>query len=98
MYARYEGHPVISKADWSAAGLTARQYKYDVEQGAIALVGGYHNPLILLSSIKRPERLAMIEAKFGPIEKEEEKPLFEAKADAEARAWYTAYRLSLIHI
>ncbi len=92
MYARYEGHSVISKADWRAAGLTARQYKYDVEQGAIALVGGYHNPLILLSSIKRPERLAMIEAKFGPIEKEEDKPLFEAKADAEARAWYTAYR------
>ena len=92
MYARYEGHPVISKADWRAAGLTSRQYQYDVEQGEIALVGGYHNPLILLSSIKRPERLAMIEAKFGPIEKEEERPLFEEKSDAEARAWYTAYR------
>ena len=92
MYARFEGHPVISLKDWQLAGLTNRQYHYDVEQGALSLVGDYHNPLILLTSIRRPERLAMIEAKFGPIEKEAPKPLFEAKPDAEARAWYTAFR------
>lgn len=90
MYARYEGHPVISKADWRKAGLTDRQYRYDLANGAISLAKG--TDLILLGSIQRPERRAIVEAKFGPIEKEEDKPLFEAKADAEARAWYTAYR------
>lgn len=94
MYARFEGYPVISKADWCAAGLTMRQYHYDAQHGALSICGiGYNNmPLIDLNSIKRPERLAMIEAKFGPIEKEEPKPLFEAKADTEARAYYTSYR------
>lgn len=92
MYTLYEGKPVITRAEWCAAGLTARQYHYDVEQGAVVVVGGYHNPLILVTSIRRPERLAMIEAKFGPIEKAEPKPLFEAKVDAAAREWYTAFR------
>ena len=92
MYTLYEGKPVISLKDWHLAGLTSRQYKYDVSQGSVVVVGGYHNPLILVTSIRRPERLAMIEAKFGPIEKAEPKPLFEAKVDAAAREWYTAFR------
>lgn len=94
MYARFEGQPVISLKDWQMAGLTYRQYKYDVANGdlSVAKHSMNGNTLIFMTSIRRPERLAMIEAKFGPIEREEPKPLFEAKADAEARAWYTAFR------
>lgn len=92
MYARYEGHPVITKAEWLAAGLSARQYKYDAQQGAISIFGEYHNPLIDLTSIRRPERRAMIEAKYGPIEEAEPEAQMKAEVDTEARAYYTSYR------
>ena len=90
MYARYEGHPVITKAEWLAAGLSARQYKYDAQQGALSVFGEYHNPLIDLTSIRRPERLAMIVAKYGPIDEAEAEPVLKAEVDTEARAYYTA--------
>lgn len=93
MYARYEGHPVISLSEWRLAGLTPRQYKYDLANGLLSImyrsVGG--NTLIDLNSIQRPERLAMIEAKFGPIEREAAFT-YEARPDAGARAYYTALR------
>lgn len=94
MYARYEGHPVITKAEWLAAGLSARQYKYDAQQGLLAICGiGYNNaPLIDLTSIRRPERRAMIEAKYGPIEEAESEAQMKAEVDTEARSYYTAYR------
>lgn len=92
MYARFEGKQVITKAEWLAAGLTDKQYRYDCETGSLKIAGSYKTPLIMLQSILRPERLAMIEAKFGPIEKEEAAPLYEAVADSEARAWFTSYR------
>ena len=94
MYARYEGHPVITKAEWLAAGLSARQYQYDYEQGLLSICGiGYNNtPLIDLTSIRRPERRAMIEAKYGPIEEAEPEAQMKAEVDTEARAYYTAYR------
>ena len=94
MYARYEGHPVITKAEWLAAGLSARQYKYDAQQGLLAICGiGYNNaPLIDLTSIRRPERRAMIEAKYGPIEEAEPEAQMKAEVDTEARAYYTSYR------
>lgn len=92
MYARYEGHPVITKAEWLAAGLSARQYQYDYEKGVLSVFGEYHNPLIDLTSIRRPERRAMIEAKFGPIEDAEPEAQMKAEVDTEARAYYTSYR------
>lgn len=88
MYARYEGHPVITKAEWLAAGLSARQYRYDLAQETMALVCG----LIDLTSIRRPERRAMIEAKYGPIEEAEPEAQMKAEVDTEARAYYTSYR------
>lgn len=92
MYARYEGHPVITKAEWLAAGLSARQYQYDYEKGVLSVFGEYHNPLIDLTSIRRPERRAMIEAKYGPIEEAEPEAQMKAEVDTEARAYYTSYR------
>lgn len=92
MYARYEGHPVITKAEWLAAGLSVRQYQYDYEKGVLSVFGEYHNPLIDLTSIRRPERRAMIEAKYGPIEEAEPEAQMKAEVDTEARAYYTSYR------
>lgn len=92
MYARYEGHPVITKAEWLAAGLSVRQYQYDYEKGVLSVFGEYHNPLIDLTSIQRPERRAMIEAKYGPIEEAEPEAQMKAEVDTEARAYYTSYR------
>lgn len=95
MYARHEGHIVITKAEWLSAGLTARQYQYDVDNGKMNIYGDYHTPLIDLSSIQRPERLAMIEAKFGPIDRAELNNTdteLKVTVDNEARAFYVAYR------
>ena len=94
MYARFEGHPVITLGNWREAGLTMRQYQYDQNNGdlAVAKHSMNGNTLIILASIRRPERLAMIEAKFGPIEKAEPEPMLKATVDSAARAFYTSYR------
>lgn len=68
---RVDGKQVITKAEWLEAGLTQRQFQYDCETGSLTVVGSYKSPMIVLSSIKRAERLAMIEAKFGPMDREE---------------------------
>ena len=94
MYARYEGHPVITLGDWRAAGLTMRQYQYDHSNGDLMVAKNSRegNTLIILTSIRRPERRAMIEAKYGPIEEAEPEAQMKAEVDTEARAYYTSYR------
>lgn len=88
MYAQYEGRPVISKREWLSCGLSDRQYRYDLAGGQLSLAAPN---LIDLGSIRRPDRKAIIEAKFGPIEREAAFT-YEARPDAGARAYYTALR------
>lgn len=92
MYMRVDGKQVITRDQWLEAGLTDRQYRYDRESGAMSVNVDCRPPVIYLSSIKRAERLAMIEAKFGPMDREEAEPLLVARVDSEARAWYEGYR------
>ena len=89
MYAQYEGKPVISKREWLSCGLSDRQYRYDLAGGQLSLAAPN---LIDLGSIRRPDRKAMIEAKYGPVREPEPEPVLKAEADTEARAYYTAYR------
>lgn len=71
-----------------------RQYHYDLSNGdlTVARNGKSGNTTIYVTSIRRPERLAMIEAKFGPIEQPEPEPMLKATVDSEAMAYYTSYR------
>ncbi|MBQ9658464.1 MAG: hypothetical protein IJV31_06830, partial [Clostridia bacterium] len=92
MYARYGGHIVITKTEWLSAGLTDRQYRYDLAKGLMSLVFG---DIIDVMSIQRSERLAMIEAKFGKIDRAELNSTdteLKVTVDNEARAFYVAYR------
>lgn len=94
MYLRIGGTTGLTVNDWILAGLTYPQFKRDTLNGDLSIVrrGLNGNTIIDVRSIRRPERIAAIEAKFGPIEQSEQAALYQAKPDTEARVYYTAYR------
>lgn len=94
MYLRIDGTTGLTVNDWCAAGISYTDFKNDSKRGDLSIVrrGLYGNTIIDVRSIRRPERIAAIEAKFGPIEQSEQAALYQAKPDTEARVWYTAYR------
>lgn len=94
MYLRIDGTTGLTVNDWCAAGISYTDFKNDSKRGDLSIVrrGLYGNTIIDVHSIRRPERIAAIEAKFGPIEQSETAALYQAKPDTEARVWYTAYR------
>ena len=94
MYLRIGGTTGLTVNDWILAGLTYPQFKRDTLNGDLSVVrrGLNGNTIIDVRSIRRPERIAAIEAKFGPIEQSEQAALYQAKPDTEARVFYTSYR------
>lgn len=94
MYLRIDGTTCLTVNDWILAGLTYRQFKFDTRNGDLSVVrrGLNGNTVFDVRSIRRPERIAAIEAKFGPIEQSEQAALYQAKLDTEARVFYTSYR------
>lgn len=94
MYLMIGGTIGLTVNDWILAGLTKPMFEHDCRRGDLSIVrrGLNGNTVIDVRSIRRPERITAIEAKWGPIEKGEEKALYEAKMDSEARAYYTAFR------
>ncbi len=82
----------ISVNDWLAAGLTLNQFRNDSKrdnQLKIVSRGINGNTLIDVKSIKRPDRRAAIEAKFGKIDVEEKKQSFmDVKIDEDARVFF----------
>ena len=94
MYLRIDGTLALTVNDWMLAGLTYSQFNHDSQNGDLSIVrrGLRGNTLIDVRSIRRPERIAAIEAKFGPIERGEQAALYTATIDTEARAFYTSYR------
>lgn len=94
MYLRIDGTTGLTVNDWCAAGLSIHDFHNDTRRGDLTMLrrGLNGNTIIDVRSIRRPERIAAIEAKFGPIEQSEQAALYQAKPDTEARVWYTAYR------
>lgn len=94
MYLRIDGTIGLTVNDWCAAGLSYAQFNHDSKDGNLTFLrrGLNGNTIIDVRSIRRPERIAAIEAKFGPIEQSEQAALYQAKPDTEARVFYTAYR------
>lgn len=94
MYLRIDCTIGLTVNDWCAAGITYTDFKNDSKRGDLSILrrGLNGNTIIDVRSIRRPERIAAIEAKFGPIEQSEKAALYQAKPDTEARVWYTAYR------
>ena len=94
MYLRIDGTTGLTVNDWILAGLSLNDFYNDSRRGDISIArrGKDGNTIIDVRSIRRPERIAAIEAKFGPIEQSEQAALYQAKPDTEARVFYTAYR------
>ena len=94
MYLMINGTTGLTVNDWILAGLSLNDFYNDSRRGDISIArrGKDGNTIIDVRSIRRPERIAAIEAKFGPIEQSETAALYQAKPDTEARVWYTAYR------
>lgn len=94
MYLRIDGTTALTVNDWCLAGLSYTDFKNDSKRGDLSIVrrGLNGNTLIDVRSVRRPERIAAIEAKFGPIEQGEKAAMYTATIDPEARAFYTSYR------
>jgi hypothetical protein len=69
MYRIIDGKVVISVDDWCQAGLSYYQYNHDSKKGDLDIYrrGLNGNTLIDVTAIRRPDRLQVIEAKFGKV-------------------------------
>lgn len=94
MYQKYGDILTISVNDWLAAGLTLNQFQNDSKRNylTIACRSTNGNTLIDVKSIKRLDRRAAIEAKFGKIDEEEKKPSFmDVVIDENAKEYFRDY-------
>ena len=84
----------ITVNDWLNVGLTYNQFNHDSKLGhlKIAKRGINGNTLIDVKSIRKPDRLKVIESAFGKIEKKAPAAVFNVEIDQEALVWFTKYR------
>lgn len=94
MYQTIDGTLVISVNDWCKAGLTENQFKKDSSRGYLSIFrrGINGNTLIDVKSIKRPERLKVLEKAYGKVETEGAKSIFNVEIDTKARNFYVSHR------
>lgn len=96
MYQLIDGILTITVNDWCKAGLTRNMFEHDSKQKYLSIFrrGINGNTLIDVRSIKRPERLRVIEAAFGKIDQEAPKSIFTMEIDTAARNYYLSYQLN----
>lgn len=95
MYAYIDGTLAISVNQWCEAGLSYNQFNHDSKDGYLRILqrGINGNTLIDVRSIRRPERLLVIEKKFGKIEKSEKTATFRVDAsDKSAEQFFIRQR------
>lgn len=100
MYQVIDNVLTITVNDWCNAGLSYDTFKNDSKRGALSVYGRGKNgnTRIDVYSIKRPERLAVIESALGKIpsksevEKESRKTIFRFELDPDARPELLKYR------
>lgn len=95
MYQEFDNTVTITVNDWLSLGFTLDQFKKDSKRGFLTIVnrsiGG--NTRIDVKSIKRPDRLRVIEAAYGRVDKKPTKKLtYTVSFDAAARDFYLGYR------
>jgi Integrase core domain. len=92
MYREYDNILTITVNDWLEAGLTYKQFEHDSCKGLLRIHrrGINGNTTIDVRSIRRPERLAAIEAKFGKVDAVAGKAS-SITLDEDAAAYYRSY-------
>lgn len=93
MYQNIDGHLVISVNDWERAGLTYYQFNHDAKDGLLEIYrrGINGNTLIDVRSIKRPERLAVLERAYGNVKEKAATSIFTVELDTKARSFYVSF-------
>jgi hypothetical protein len=88
--------PMLTVRQWMDAGLTYDLFKNDSKRGYLTIIrrGRDGATLIDASSIKRSERLQVIEAKFGKVPQvhSEKEGDYRVEVDTAAQDYYVAYR------
>lgn len=94
MYQTIDNTLTITVNDWCEAGLTENQFKKDSSHGLLSIYrrGVNGNTLIDVRSIKRPERLAVLERTYGKIEEKPRISIFNVELDQEAQNSFLKYR------
>jgi len=92
MYQLIDDKITITVNDWIAAGLTSNQLKKDSCNGLLSIHrrGVNGNTLIDVESIRRPERMKIIENVFGKAQqlRNVNKPIYSIEIDTLAREFY----------
>jgi hypothetical protein len=91
MYQIIDNKVAITVNDWVEAGLTRDQFEHDSKKEYLSIIrrGKYGNTLIDIESIKRPDRLQVIEECYGKIsDLKNEKSIYSVEIDTKAREFY----------
>lgn len=93
MYQNVDGALVLTVNDWCRAGLSFNQYNHDAKDGLLEIFrrGTNGNTLIDVRSIKRPERLSVLERAYGTIGEKAAKSIFTVELDTKARSFYVSF-------
>ncbi|MDR1181942.1 MAG: kinase [Bacteroidales bacterium] len=94
MYQTVDGKIAITVNDWLEAGLTKNMLWKDSSKNLLTIFqrGIGENSLIDVNSIKRPERLRVIEGAFGTINKVDATTGYRVELDSEALSFFRSYR------
>ena len=95
MYNLIDDTLTISVNDWKSAGLTQNQFEHDSKSGYLSIYrrGLNGNTLIDVRSIKRPERLNVLERVYGKIvDVKKTNSIFNVEIDHKARTFFISYR------
>lgn len=93
MYQYIDGACALSINDWIAAGLTYNQFKNDSKRGFLQIAQRSINgeTLIWVDSIRRADRLRLIELAYGKA-KDTNTDIYAVVMDVAARQFYTTYQ------
>ncbi|MFK5951250.1 MAG: hypothetical protein QM500_21040 [Methylococcales bacterium] len=96
MYQEVDGTLVITVNDWVKAGLTYKQFNHDSYRGFLKIFrrGILGNTLIDVKSIKKQERIMVLEMAYGEINEDVVKSIYDVEVDTEARAYFIDHRKS----
>ena len=92
-YQMIDDTPVISVNQWRAVGLTKNMFEHDSKSGYLSIFHRSVNgeTLIDVRSIKRPDRLRIIEEAFGKIPESPKKSVYRVEIDTAARTFYETH-------
>lgn len=95
MYQTLDNAVAITVNDWINLGFTYDQLKNDSKRGHLKIVSRSinGNTMIDVRSIKRPDRMRVIESAYGKVDEPvKEIPTYSVEIDTRARAHYLSFR------